>query len=104
MMLLNVMTTTASQAREIALDLLENKLIAQATIGEKEVFEANDQHELMSSQRFVVKGISKALLFDKINKLLRNKYKESMPTLFAEPLIYIDSEQNESFLERIVKV
>lgn len=103
-MLLNVMTNTSSQAREIALDLLENKLIAQATIGEKEVFEVNNNHKLKSTQRFVVKGISKALLFDTINKRLRSKYPQAMPTLFAEPLIYIDPEQNENFLERIVKV
>ncbi len=104
MMLLNVMTTSSSQAKEIALYLLENKLIAQATIGEKEVFEADNNHQLKSSQRYVVKGISKALLFDTINKRLRTKYPTAMPTLFAEPLIYIDPEQNEHFLERIVKV
>lgn len=103
-MLLNVMTESSQQAREVALDLLENKLIAQATIGEKEVFEVNHDHQLESSQRFVVKGISKALLFDTINKRLRAAYPSAMPTLFAEPLIYIDPEQNENFLDRIVKV
>jgi len=66
--------------------------------------ELNKQHELACSKKFVIKGISKALLFDTINKKLRKKYPNQMPTVFAEPLIYIDSEQNETFLERIVKV
>ncbi|WP_299683668.1 hypothetical protein [uncultured Dokdonia sp.] len=104
MMLLNVVSHSAEQAREIAIYLLDRKLIAQATIGEKKLYELNEQHELEGSKKFVIKGISKALLFDTINKKIRKKYPELMPTVFAEPLIYIDSEQNETFLERIVKV
>ncbi len=103
-MLLNVVSYSAKQAREIVIYLLDNKFIAQATIGERELYELNEQHELEGSKKFVIKGISKALLFDTINKKLRKKYPNQMPTVLAEPLIYIDSEQNEMFLERIVKV
>lgn len=103
-MLLNVVAHSAAQAKEIAVYLLDQKFIIQASIGEKEVYELNKNHELEGSKQYVIKGISKALLFDTINKNLRSKYSEQMPTLFAEPLIYIDSEQNEKFLEGIVKV
>lgn len=104
MMLLNVVANSAAQAREIAIYLLDNKFIAQASIGEKELYELNEDTVLMGSKRYVIKGISKALLFETINKKLRKRYSDRMPTLFAEPLIYMDSEQNEQFLERIVKV
>lgn len=103
-MLLNVVAHSAAQAKEIAVYLLDQKFIIQASIGEKEVYELNENHELEGSKQYVIKGISKALLFDTINKNLRSTYSEQMPTLFAEPLIYIDSEQNEKFLEGIVKV
>lgn len=104
MMLLNVVAHSAAQAKEIAVYLLDQKFIIQASIGEKEVYELNKNHELQGSKQYVIKGISKALLFDTINKKLREKYPQLMPTVFAEPLIYIDSEQNKEFLERIVKV
>ncbi|GGG05879.1 hypothetical protein GCM10011344_02920 [Dokdonia pacifica] len=104
MMLLNVVAHSAAQAREITIYLLENKFVAQASIGEKELYELNSDHELQGSKQYVIKGISKALLFDTINKKLRKKYQKRMPTLFAEPLIYMDFEQNKEFLERIVKV
>ncbi|MFC4634358.1 hypothetical protein ACFO3O_10600 [Dokdonia ponticola] len=104
MMLLNVVAHNAAQAKEIAVYLLENKFITQASIGEKEMYELNENHELQGAKQFIIKGISKALLFDTINKKIRDKYSKQMPTLFAEPLIYIDSEQNKEFLDRIVKV
>ena len=104
MMLLNVVACSSTQAKEIATYLLDHKFITQASIGEKEMYELNENHELQGSKQFVIKGISKALLFDRINKKLRSKYPKQMPTIFAEPLIYIDSEQNDKFLEGIVKV
>jgi len=103
-MLLNVVAHSTTQAKEIAVYLLDHKFITQASIGEKEVYELNENHKLQGSKQYVIKGISKALLFDTINKKLREKYSDQMPIVFAEPLIYIDSEQNEKFLEGIVKV
>lgn len=104
MMLLNVVAHSTVQAKEITMYLLDQKYIVQATMGKKEMYELNENGELQGSEKVVIRGISKALLFDTINKKLREKYPQYMPTVFAEPLIYIDSEQNKEFLERIVKV
>ncbi|MGB5370166.1 MAG: hypothetical protein WBN18_07030 [Flavobacteriaceae bacterium] len=38
-------------------------------------------------------GMTKALLFNTINKLLLKKYRDHMPMLYAVAIIYMDDEQ-----------
>ena len=48
-MLLNVVAHNAAQAREITICLLENMFVVQASIGEKELYELNNNYELQGS-------------------------------------------------------
>lgn len=104
-MTLQVIAKSKKILHTIAEDLLQEKLIANATISEEIIFKEIDENNVMSeTAQFTMKGISKSLLFHKINLRLREQYNDAMPLLYAEPIIMIDAEQTERILEKLQAV
>lgn len=107
MILVHIITEEREQALEIIDILLEKKLLFNAMLSRKKVFEKDPRTgELnVEVQTFVI-GKTKSLLFNGINRLLVSLYgnTDKMPRIYSLPIVYMDPEQSEAILERTVKV
>lgn len=103
-MTLQVVSQDKNLLEDIAISLLEQRLIANAMISDPLTFMVLENNNLISTSQYVLKGISKSLLFSRINKWLRATYKDKMPLLYCEPIIMIDSVQTEEILAKIVAI
>lgn len=105
MMTLQLVSEDESLLLEIAEYLLEQSLIANAMISETGTYKMLDKNNtIITSNHYILKGISKSLLFSHINTLLREKYKDRMPLLYSEPIILIDPIQTEIIVKQLAKV
>jgi len=107
MILVHIITQSRSQALEIVDTLLEQKLLFNAMVSRKKIYQKDiDTGELVGTFNTLTIGKTKALLFNRINNLLINKYDNTaqMPTLYCLPIVYIDSERAEELLESTAKV
>lgn len=107
MILVHIITQSRSQALEIVDTLLEQKLLFNAMVSRKKVYQKDtDTGELVGTINTLIIGKTRALLFNRINKLLINKYDNTaqMPNLYCLPIVYMDSERAEELLERTVEV
>lgn len=105
MMTLQMVSEHEEFLYEIAEFLLEEKLIANAMISRDLVMLQKDlDGQISKSEQFLLKGISKSLLFKKINDRLREEFGEHIPLLYSEPIILIDSEKVEDIMNRLAKV
>lgn len=105
MMTLQIVSESEKFINEIADYLLSEELIANAMISSDVLFKKKlPDGSIASSNQYVLKGISKSLLFSDIYERLREKYKDVMPLVYSEPILLIDPEHNEMILDRITKV
>jgi len=107
MILVHIITRKRAQALEIIDVLLENKLLFNAMLSRKKVFEKDDKTgELKNTFHTLIIGKTKSLLFNSINKLLISRYgnTEKMPALYCLPIVYMDPERAEALLEHTTEV
>jgi uncharacterized protein involved in tolerance to divalent cations len=91
MILAHIMANNQEQAIDIIHLLMDKKLLLQAAISEKIIFQKKTgSGKLVSEKRILIIGKTKALLFSTINELLKTTFKDSMPMLYAVPIIYMD--------------
>lgn len=91
MILVHIVTNTENQAIEIADSLIEKKLIFDAMIFEKIMIRKRvDGSSFESVKKVLAIGKTKALLFNDIDKLLREKYKDRVPDLYSLPIVNMD--------------
>ena len=103
-MTLQVVSSDKDLIHDIADFLLSEKLLANAIISDSVVYKTRDHlGNIINSNRYLLKGISKSLLFHTINEKLRERYKDNMPLLYSEPVILIDPEQTETIISRLIK-
>ncbi len=104
-MVLQMVSTNEALLEEIAEYLLAEKLLYNVMLREVFDYRTGDGNGgIVTTQRYGLKGISKSLLFGRINELLRKKYKDKMPLLYSEPIILIDPEQTDVIAESLVKI
>ena len=104
MMTLQIIATDKSLLEKIAEDLIESHLIANAIISQGDTYKTLVGSEIENQIIYTLKGISKSLLFSKINNRLRSQYGDQMPLLYSEPIIMIDAKQTEAIIEHLVAV
>lgn len=105
MVLVHIITEQKAQALEIIDLLLERKLLFNAMLSRKKVYEkCEDTRELCGKVQTLIIGKTKALLFNRINKLLTSKYPKKMPSLYCLPIVYIDPERGEKLLKETEKI
>lgn len=105
MMILHLVSKNRTLLTEIADELLQEKLIANAMISDAIDYRSLDKNGRIELRKeYSCKAISKSLLFSEINDLLRSKYKNKTPLLYSEPIILIDSQQTEELLALLKKV
>lgn len=105
MMILKILSDDQRLLHTIADDLLQESLIANAVISELSSYKQVDDHgAIIENGRSILNGISKSLLFNKINMRLRDAYGQNMPLIYSEPLIMMDSLQMEEILSKLQEV
>ncbi|WP_396633121.1 divalent cation tolerance protein CutA [Maribacter sp. R86514] len=105
MILARIIVKTKKQAEEIARLLLTQKLIYSANIISNKAFNKNEENgEITFEKKTIIEGKTKALLFTTINKVLRQKYPENMPLIYAVPIIYMDDEQIQLLRDQTAKI
>ena len=104
MMTLQIVSKQKELLDEIATFLLHEQLIANAMISENVIYKERNNGRIETTEQFLLKSITKSLLFSRINKKLRERYKERTPLIYSEPIILIDPIQTEQIIARLVKV
>lgn len=97
MILLHVVVKTSEIAEEIARALLKEKLIVSATIipGTKSFYSSHEEGEIIQSEESLLFGKTKALFFDAIDKLIREKYPDNLPLIYSVPIVNMNWELTE---------
>ncbi len=105
MILLNVITEKESQAIEIVDFLITENLILEAVMLEKvTIRKKSEEGKIASKTQTLIMGKTKALLFNKIDELLKAKYPESMPVIYAVPIVHMDWEQSKKLVSEVAKI
>ncbi|WP_299227675.1 hypothetical protein [uncultured Psychroserpens sp.] len=105
MVQLHIISKNIDQANEITTmlhekDLVMNEYILKEVIGRY----PNEKGHLSNSHDVLIVATTKALLFNPINKLLREKYRSDMPIIYAVPIVYMDEQQTEDLKNGTAKV
>lgn len=105
MILIHIVPENNAQSDEIVDILVEKKLILNAMIHENiRVRQKSKAGAIESITRNLIVGKTKALLFNIIDELLREKYGNHMPVLYSIPIVHMDWEQAEELIEETEKV
>jgi hypothetical protein len=93
------------QADEIVLFLMNKKLILNPLVQENIVLKKlGENKKLISEDQILITGKTKALLFNIIDKLLREKYPDTMPLLYSIPIVNMDWEQADELIKETAAV
>ncbi|NND87648.1 MAG: hypothetical protein HKM28_00200 [Flavobacteriaceae bacterium] len=105
MMILKFLSADKQLLADMSDFLLQERLIAQAMLGSPiSVTEKSKSGKRVTTDQYELKGISKSLLFNRINEVLKKRYKERLPLMYSEPIILIDEVHRQSILDRLVKI
>ncbi|GAB5401678.1 MAG: hypothetical protein Aureis2KO_32630 [Aureisphaera sp.] len=104
MMSLQVVSQDKELLNDVAGFLLKENLIVNAIISHEHVSNTLDGDQVVSRPIFLLKGISKSLLFGLINNMMCEKYGDRMPLVYSEPIILIDPKHTEAFMEQLRKI
>ncbi|WP_299443305.1 hypothetical protein [uncultured Aquimarina sp.] len=105
MILIHIITDNEDRAIEIADFLNKEKLILNSMILEKvSIRERLKNGTSQSTDRILIMGKTKALLFNTIDKKLREKYSGNMPILYSLPIINMDWEQADELIKETIPV
>ena len=106
MILLHVISRTEKQAFEIADSLVQEKLILDAVvIRNATVLERTPEgNGLTSTQQVMLMGKTKSLLFVQIDRILRERYPDDLPVIYAVPIAGMDWEQADQLISNTAKV
>ena len=105
MILAHIIVPDIEQTMDIIKVLIENDLIFNAGISTKNVYEKNKENGTLDHfEQTLIIGKTKAMLFSKINDVLKAKYPNNMPMLYAIPIVYMDEEQYDLLRHRTASV
>jgi uncharacterized protein involved in tolerance to divalent cations len=103
MILLHIISDDEEQAIEIANFLIEKDLILDTTLLEKVSMRKKINNQIESMSKTLIMGKTKAILFDAINELLKEKYKENMPVIYSLPIVFMDWEESKELANEVAK-
>lgn len=95
MILLLISSNSERKLEQIAQLLLSKKLAVDVTIGSDQEQLIVAQNGLERKKDFLLRAKTKALLFSKINKTIRELYSDDLPRIFSIPIVNMDWEQAE---------
>ena len=103
MILLQIVAKNEELADEISKILIDHKLIIDAALSPIKVLQKKDDNCFKNS-RVLITARTKALLFQKIDILIREHFGHNMPTVYSVPIVHMDWEQAEVLLKETEKV
>jgi len=102
MILIRISDNNEQEIEKIAEMLLEKRLIMDVIILRGiERWEHHDD-SIVKSEVTLLTAKTKALLFPKIDKILRKAYPDAMPELFSLPIVNMDWEQSKHLVEEVI--
>ena len=105
MILIHIVPKNNEEADEIVDLLVEKKLLLNAMIHENiRVRQKGTNGKIENFTRTLILGKTKALLFNTIDEVLRESYKENMPVLYSLPIVHMDWLQAEELVQETEKV
>lgn len=105
MILAHIIVRDKEQTMDIIKLLTAKDLLYSAGISTKKIYKKNKKTGVLEYlEQTLIIGKTKSLLFSVINKLLKEKYPEKMPMLYAIPIIHMDEEQLDILREHTAKV
>ena len=105
MILLHIISDDEKQAIEIVDFLMEKSLLLEGVISEKVlVRKKGTSGKPESVAKTLIIGQTKALLFNIIDEILRDKYQENFPVIYAIPIVQMDWEQSKQLVNEVSKV
>ncbi len=105
MIQLQIICQNRDQAKEITTLLYEEKLVTnELIINDVTGRHPNDNGELTSIKEVLIIGTTKALLFNTIDEILQLKYPDSMPVIYATPIVYMNAKQSNHLRDNTSKV
>lgn len=104
MVLLYVLSDDKAQIEEIAKDLLTLHYVSTVNIDwdRDRVFISNGF--LARKKVNLLTGISKSLLFPKIDNYLREKYGKAVPEIFTAPIVNMDWDLAQTLIQNTEKI
>jgi uncharacterized protein involved in tolerance to divalent cations len=100
-----VITDTEEQANDIVDFLLERNMLLEAVLLEKvSVRKKRNSNKIENVKRTLIMGKTKALLFNTIDELLKEKYEDDMPIIYSLPIVHMDWEQSKQLVNDVAKV
>lgn len=105
MISLTIITKTFEQGDEIIRLLLKERLVIEGTIQKNiSCFRLDNKNNVVKSDSSLLLCTTKALLFTKIDTLLRERYKDSMVVVYSVPIVNMDWEQSKILIEETQNV
>ena len=99
MILLHILSNNKNQALEISQLLLKKKLVVNTVFSENlTLCTRGDDDEIIEENQYMILAKTKALLFTKIDELLREKYAKKLPTIFSVPIVHMDWDQTQDLV------
>ena len=104
MILVHILTSNEQTGEEIADFLVEDRLITDAVLTNGTKRTRDPSGKIISEPQILIRGKTKALLFDVIDKILREKYGNELPTIYSVPIVHMDWGQSNELREQTRQV
>jgi uncharacterized protein involved in tolerance to divalent cations len=104
MILLRIVSNEEAQVKEVASFLLQRKLAIDVNLKRNIERWSWNGNSLENRKIFLLEAKTKALLFPKIDKLIREKIERNLPEIYSLPIVNMDWEQAEALTGEIEQV
>ncbi|MFT4602759.1 MAG: hypothetical protein ACI857_002946 [Arenicella sp.] len=98
------MTTSIDSAEKITDYLLREKLILEAVIQDEVRTRELVNDKIITSKKVQISSLTKALLFERINSELKEKFKGLVFTIHSMPVVYMDWERQKELIQQVTNV
>ena len=96
MILIHIRSTSLEQTNEIIDFLMSEDLILEPIVTENVTLRKKNEFGIFENEnQILLMAKTRALLFGKIEYLLKKKYSENMPDLYSVPIVNMDWEKAE---------
>ena len=104
MVMIHICCNSVTKAHEIADLLLNEKLLSTASINENLLTKDLRENSKGYKNQTLLFGTTKALLFNKIDPLLKSKFPGVISSIYAIPIIYMGEQEAQKVKNETQKV
>ena len=104
MIQIQIITNRPQEARQLASQLIEEKLILDAKIMKFDKIGAKGRVYRRSISQYMVIGRTKALLFPVINRFVRKRAQSKSLEIYSVPIVHMDEHQAAILRKSLAKV